>query len=69
MIVWHDAQLDPPGENMDGLKVLVVKGDRNGHKEIDTGRHWSCGPLEWTVTCTIAPVLYWMPLPKMPGEE
>ena len=67
MSVWHDAVLDPPGEQMDGQKVLIVKGNKE-HMEIDTGRHWSFpgnGP-EWTVTCEILPVLYWMPLPKLP---
>ena len=64
--VWHDAVLDPPGDHMDGVKVLVVKGSAE-HMEIDTGRHWNSTP-EWTLTCTIQPVLYWMPLPKMPGE-
>lgn len=52
---------------MDGQKVLIVKGNKE-HMEIDTGRHWSFpgnGP-EWTVTCEILPVLYWMPLPKLP---
>lgn len=66
---WRDAVLDPPADDLDGVKVLVVKGDRNGQKEIDTGRHWSMGGPEWTLTCTIAPVLWWMPLPEMPKGE
>lgn len=75
--VWHDAKLDPPNADNMNRTVLIVKQNKNGSKVITfgsftgkvlhpAGMNWEgC----WNTNNGKGEVLYWMPLPKIPGEE
>lgn len=75
--VWHDAVLDPPMADHINKTVLIVKANKAGVRSISFGAYMSAvyKPMAnrregtWTTTNGKGTVLYWMPLPKIPGEE
>lgn len=75
--VWHDAKLDPPKADEMHKTVLIVKQNKNGEKVITFGNFSGTvlhpGSMTWEGTWSTnngkGEVLYWMPLPKIPGEE
>lgn len=75
--VWHDAKIDLPESH---VEVLIVKQLKSGQRNIGIGYcipeykrrdyvtgqemtepYWVCGGCN--------NVIYWMPLPKIPGVE
>lgn len=75
--VWHDAKMDPPGTEHVNTKVLIVKESKAGDRSISFGKYMSnmYMPISkrwfgtWTTSNGKGTVLYWMPLPKIPGED
>ena len=76
VIVWHDAVLDPPGTEHINKTVLAVREIGEGKKayrkydfciyNASVMRAPSC---IWEGKWNKRGVVYWMPLPKMPGED
>ena len=75
--VWHDAKIDPPGADYVNKHVLIVKENKAGDRSISFGAYMSSiyKPMSkrwegtWTTSNGKGTVLYWMTLPKIPGED
>lgn len=65
VIVWHDAELDPPGKADGWQQVLIVKENKSGERVICFGAYlWET--KTWSTNNGKGIVRYWMPMPKMP---
>lgn len=66
--VWHDALMDPPE---DGVQVLCVKQTKAGVRSLCFGTHWEGYQYDngWITSGGCNNIIWWMPLPKIPGED
>ncbi len=70
--VWRDALLDPPGKELYGITLLVVKQTDAGNRYIDFDEVipvWPSGKLCWNGCINTRDIVYyWAPLPKIPED-
>ena len=74
--VWHDAKIDPPGADYVNKPVLAVRTIGTGKKTYDridfaiyNATAMKAPSCTWDGKWNKRGVIYWMPLPKIPGEE
>ena len=74
--VWHDAKMDPPGADYVNKPVLAVRIIGTGKKTYDridfaiyNATAMKAPSCTWDGKWNKRGVLYWMPLPKIPGED
>lgn len=74
--VWYDAVLDPPGAEHINKPVLAVRrvgAGKNSYDKIDFAIYnaslMHAPSCTWDGKWNKRGVLYWMPLPKIPGED
>ena len=68
--VWHNAVVDPPGMehiNKPVLSVRRIGAGKNAYDRIDFAIYNASSI--WEGTWNKRGVIYWMPLPKIPGED
>ena len=74
--VWHDAMMDPPGAEHVNNTVLVVREIGEGkraYRKIDFAIYNSfvmkAPSCTWAGKWNKRGVIFWMPMPDLPGEE